>query len=240
MTAGAVASGATADAPDDRVIEFRGVARTFGSNPPVYALRRVDLTIKRGEWLTIVGPSGSGKSTMLNILGLLDRQSEGTYLFEGEDVGALRDLDRTGLRARKIGLVFQSFHLMPHRTVLENVMIAELYRGSPRQGRRERAREALNRVGLEDRADFLPTQLSGGQQQRTAVARALIGQPALLLCDEPTGNLDSHTTRSLLDMFDELNDDGLTLVVITHDDDVAKRGSRSVRIVDGLLSEMSS
>ncbi len=228
-----------ADGVDVPVVRLAGVSRTFGADPPVHALRDVDLTIRPGEWISIVGPSGSGKSTLLNIVGLLDRQTAGTYHLVGIDVAALDDLDRAGLRGRTIGFVFQAFHLLPHRTVLENVMLAELYVGAARHGRRERAIAALERVGLVDRASFLPTKLSGGQQQRAAIARALIGGPSLLLCDEPTGNLDSHSAESLLDVFAELADDGLTLAVITHDDKVASRAGRRVRIVDGALQEMA-
>jgi ABC-type lipoprotein export system ATPase subunit len=220
------------------VVELRGVSRTFDRDPPVHALRGVDLTIWSGEWLAIVGPSGSGKSTLLNVLGLLDRQSGGTYRLDGVDVNELDDLARAGLRGRKIGFVFQAFHLLPHRTVLENVMLAELYVGSPRHGRRERALEALERVGLGDRADFLPTRLSGGQRQRAAIARSLMAEPSLLLCDEPTGNLDSKSAANILEILGELARGGLTLVVITHDESVAARADRRVRMIDGELVEV--
>jgi ABC-type lipoprotein export system ATPase subunit len=221
------------------VIELRGLSRTFGATPPVQALRSVDLTISPGEWVAVVGPSGSGKSTLLHILGLLDRQTEGAYLLEGTDVARLGDLDRAGLRGSRIGFVFQAFHLLPHRTVAENVMTAELYQGLPRAGRRERALAALDRVGLLDRADFLPTALSGGQQQRAAIARALVGEPSLLLCDEPTGNLDSVSADAVLDVLADLSHRGMTLVVITHDAHVASRAHRRVRIMDGMLAEVA-
>jgi ABC-type lipoprotein export system ATPase subunit len=220
------------------VVELRGVSRTFDRDPPVHALRRVDLTIWPGEWLAIVGPSGSGKSTLLNVLGLLDRQTEGLYRFDGVDVNELDDLARAGLRGRRIGFIFQAFHLLPHRTVLENVMLAELYVGAPRQGRRERALAALDQVGLGDRASFLPTRLSGGQRQRAAIARALMAEPSLLLCDEPTGNLDSKSAANVLDILGDLSRSGLTLIVITHDEQVASRADRRVRIVDGELIEV--
>jgi ABC-type lipoprotein export system ATPase subunit len=228
-----------AGALETPVVRLSGVSRTFGADPPVQALRDVDLTIRPGEWVSIVGPSGSGKSTLLNVVGLLDHQTAGTYHLVGIDVAALDDLGRAGLRGRTIGFVFQAFHLLPHRSVLENVMLAELYVGAPRHGRRQRALAALDRVSLSDRADFLPTKLSGGQQQRAAIARALIGEPSLLLCDEPTGNLDSRSAESLLDVFATLSDDGLTLAVITHDDKVASRAGRRVRIVDGALHELA-
>jgi ABC-type lipoprotein export system ATPase subunit len=222
------------------VVELTGVSRVFGVEPPVHALREVDLTIRPREWVAIVGPSGSGKSTLLNILGLLDRQTSGTYRLEGVDTAQLDDMSRAGLRGRRIGFIFQSFHLLAHRTVLENVMLAELYVGAPRKGRRERALAALDRVGLTDRAEFLPTRLSGGQQQRAAIARALMGEPSLLLCDEPTGNLDSQNADSVLDLFERLSQDSLTLAVITHDEHVAGRAHRRVRIIDGILREIGA
>ena len=200
----------------------------------------MELSIWPGEWVAIVGPSGSGKSTLLNVLGLLDRHTAGTYRLEGVDVEELDDLSRAGLRGRRIGFIFQSFHLLSYRTVLENVMLAELYVGASRRGRRLRAMAALERVGLSDRAEFLPTRLSGGQQQRAAIARALMGQPSLLLCDEPTGNLDSQNAESVLDLFDQLSQESLTLAVITHDDNVAGRAHRRVRIIDGVLREVQS
>ena len=220
------------------VVELRGVSRTFDREPPVHALRGVDLTIWRGEWVAVVGPSGSGKSTLLNVLGLLDRQTEGTYLLDGVDVNELDDLARAGLRGRKIGFIFQAFHLLPHRSVLENVMLAELYVGIPRRGRQERALAALERVGLGDRADFLPTRLSGGQRQRAAIARALMAEPSILLCDEPTGNLDSKSADNVLGILGELTRSGLTLIVITHDEHVAAQADRRVRIIDGQLVEI--
>jgi ABC-type lipoprotein export system ATPase subunit len=222
------------------VVELRGITRTFDRDPPVYALREVDLSVWPGEWLAIVGPSGSGKSTLLNVLGLLDRPTEGTFHFDGVDANALDDLARAGLRGRRIGFIFQAFHLLPHRSVLENVMLAELYIGAPFKGREDRAREALARVGLSDRADFLPTRLSGGQRQRAAIARSLMGDPSLLLCDEPTGNLDSKSAANVLEILGGLCRDGLTLVVITHDEHVAAHADRRVRIIDGQLTEVES
>ncbi|MEV7326147.1 ABC transporter ATP-binding protein [Streptomyces sp. NPDC093970] len=226
------------------VIELRSVNRVFDSEPPVHALRDLDLTVRRGEHLSIVGPSGSGKSTLLNTLGLLDRPTSGRYWLDGVLTNALGDLERTALRGSRIGFVFQSFHLLPYRTVDENVMLAETYR-APRPGRRrgtraDRAREALARVGLGHRFGFLPTRLSGGERQRVAIARALMGEPALLLCDEPTGNLDSENTESVLALFDQLQAQGMTLLVITHDDTVSGRASRRVRINDGRLSQESA
>jgi len=221
------------------VVEFRDVTRLFDSEPPVRAMNSVNLLIAPGDYVAIVGPSGSGKSTLLNTIGLLDRPTSGSYLLDGIDTSALSDRERAALRSDRIGFVFQSFHLLPHRSALENVMIGSLYQGIPRRERRRRAVSALARVGLINRAGFLPTRLSGGERQRVAVARALAARPSLLLCDEPTGNLDSVTTIAMLDLFDELLDDGLTIALITHDQDVARRARRRVRIVDGSLEELA-
>jgi ABC-type lipoprotein export system ATPase subunit len=218
------------------VVELRAIGRTFGSDPPVIALRDVNLTLRQGTSLAILGPSGSGKSTLMNILGCLDRPTTGTYLFDGIDVGGLSDGDRALLRAHRIGFVFQTFNLLAHRTVLDNVMMAEVYRGGHRNGRAERALAALESVGMTHRAGFLPTKLSGGQQQRVAIARALMGGRSLLLCDEPTGNLDSANTRSVLSLFDELSDAGLTLVIVTHEEQVAEHARERVHIIDGRLT----
>jgi len=224
-------------APEVPVIELRGVSRTFGSSPPVEALRGVDLVVERDDSVSVMGPSGSGKSTLLHIIGCLDRQTSGSYLVDGIDVASLDEDGRAALRGQRIGLVFQTFHLLAHRTVLENVMLSEVYVGSERAGRRKRALAALDRVGVAHRAAFPPGKLSGGQQQRVAIARALIGAPSLLLCDEPTGNLDSANTASVLELFDGLSADGVTILVITHDPEVAARARRVVRIVDGQLTE---
>jgi len=223
--------------PGRPVLELREVSRTFGSEPPVHALREVDLIVYPGDWVAIVGPSGSGKSTLLNVLGCLDRPTAGMYLIDGIDVAGLSENERTATRATSIGFVFQAFHLLAHRTALENVMLAEMYAGGERAGRRERALAALERVGMAHRRDFLPTRLSGGEQQRVAIARALLGSPRLLLCDEPTGNLDSVSTQSLMLLFDALARQGLTLVVVTHDEGVAAHAQRVVRMVDGEVAE---
>src|SRR5262249_32973117 len=163
----------------------------------VHALVDVDLRVRRGDWLAVTGPSGAGKSTLLNIIGCLDRPTSGSYFIDGINTTKLSDRQRAGLRSQRIGFVFQSFHLLPYRTVLENVMLAEVYRKRPYRGRRDRALAAIRRVGLEHRADFLPTKLSGGERQRVAIARALVGSPSLLLCDEPTGNLDSKNSAAI-------------------------------------------
>jgi ABC-type lipoprotein export system ATPase subunit len=219
------------------VVELRGISRTYGADPPVHALRDVDLTVHRGDAVAIVGPSGSGKSTLLNIVGCLDRQTAGSYRMDGIEVSSLGENERARLRGRRIGFIFQTFNLLAHRTVAENVMLAEVYLGGSRAGRRERALDVLERVGLANRASFLPGKLSGGQQQRVAIARALLGSPSLLLCDEPTGNLDSVNTAGVLGLFDTLRSDGITILTITHDDDVAAHMPRRTRIVDGRLTE---
>ncbi|MDQ4019477.1 MAG: ABC transporter ATP-binding protein [Actinomycetota bacterium] len=219
------------------VVDIQGVWRRYGVDPAVEALRGVELRVWPGEWVAIVGPSGSGKSTLLHIVGCLDRPTSGSYSFNGVDVARLSDQQRAGLRSRGIGFVFQSFHLLSHRTVLENVMLSEIYRRQSRRGRRERAKAALHKVRLGHRADFLPTRLSGGERQRAAIARALAGNPRVLLCDEPTGNLDSATTAAILDLFAELNAEGVTILMITHAPEVAERAGRRVGLIDGVLTE---
>jgi putative ABC transport system ATP-binding protein len=219
------------------VVELAGVGRSFPGPPEVHAVRGVDLVIGAGEYVSIVGPSGSGKSTLLHLLGLLDQPTTGTYHLDGVDTSQMAEGERAAWRGRKIGFVFQAFHLLAHRTVLENVALAMVYTGVPRGERGDRACQALERVGLAHRVDFSPTTLSGGERQRVAIARALVAGPSLLLADEPTGNLDSVTAASILDLFDSLHDQGLTLAVVTHDDAVSRRAGRRVRTVDGELRE---
>jgi len=219
------------------VIELRGLARTYPGAPPVHALRPADLVIEAGDYAAVTGPSGSGKSTLLHLLGLLDAPTAGSYLLDGLDTSALSDRDRSALRGRRIGIVFQAFHLLPYRTALENVLLAELYNQTPRSARLEAAAGALGEVGLGHRLDALPTTLSGGESQRVAIARALVNRPSLVLCDEPTGNLDSRNAVALMELLDQLNADGLTIVVITHDAGVAAHAGRTVAISDGSLSE---
>ena len=201
----------------------------------VGALAGADLAIGRGEYVAVIGPSGSGKSTLMNILGGLDRPSGGTYRFEGEDVGGFSDDELAAFRRRRIGFVFQSFQLLPRLSALQNVELPMVYGGVPGAERRARARELLERVGLGARAGHRPTQLSGGQQQRVAIASALANRPDLLLADEPTGALDSHTSEEILSLFGELNAAGLTLVIVTHDPDVAAQAHRRVAFRDGLI-----
>ena len=220
------------------VISLRDLERTFPGTPPVPVLRGVNLSVDEGEYVSIVGPSGSGKSTLLNILGLLDSADAGSYFLDGYDTSGLSDQDRTALRGQRIGFIFQSFQLLPHRSALDNVRLAETYLPIAAEGRTERARTALEQVGLGHRVDAFPTTLSGGEQQRVAIARALLGSPSLILADEPTGNLDSRTSGSILELFDQLHSDGLTLLVITHDDHVSQRAQRRVGIIDGTMQEL--
>ena len=221
------------------VVDLANLWRVFPSDPPVEALRDVNLRVMPGDHVAVVGASGSGKSTLLNVLGLLDRPTAGTYMLDGINTSTLTDRQRAAERGRRIGFVFQSFHLLSYRSVEENVMLAELYRGESRSGRLDRAIAALRLVGLGHRIGFLPTRLSGGERQRVAIARAIVGEPSLLLCDEPTGNLDSKNTDSVLALFDQLRDEGLTILVITHDDHVAQHAGRRVRMTDGQLTELT-
>ena len=216
------------------VAELRAVDKIYGSGAGlVRALDQLDLTVRKGDYLAVMGASGSGKSTAMNILGCLDRPSSGSYHLNGNAVEELDDDALADLRNQQLGFVFQQFHLLPHATALENVMLPMIYAGLSPQQRRDKAREALNRVGLGERMQNKPNQLSGGQQQRVAIARAIINQPALLLADEPTGALDSRTTDDVLNLFDALHDQGITLVLVTHEDDVAARAERVVHFRDG-------
>lgn len=247
------------------VVELDSITKSFPSVPPVHALRGIDLTIFAGDAIAVVGPSGSGKSTLLNVLGCLDRPTTGTYRLAGLDTSHVNDAGLAAMRAALIGFVFQSFHLLSHRTVVENVMLAELYRakdvpvtgtggraamgwqrdlassidGRSRRARRMRAEDALERVGLGHRKEFQPTRLSGGERQRVAIARAIVHRPQVLFADEPTGNLDSHNTVEILRLFDELRVDGLTVVTITHDLEVAEHFDRRVHMRDGELFDDS-
>ena len=219
------------------VIELRGLARTYPGQPPVHAVRPTDLVIEAGDYIAVTGPSGSGKSTLLHLLGLLDTPTAGSYLLDGLDTSTLPDRDRSALRGRRIGIVFQAFHLLAYRTALENVLLAELYNQTPRSTRLQAAADALSAVGLRHRLEALPTTLSGGECQRVAIARALVNRPSPLLCDEPTGNLDSRNAATLMDLLDQLNSGGLTIVIITHDAGVAAHAGRTVTISDGTMSE---
>jgi len=217
------------------VVEFAGVTRTYPGPPEVRALREADLVVGGSEYVAVTGPSGSGKSTFLNVVGLLDRPDGGVYRLDGIDTATLPERDRTALRGRRIGFVFQSFHLVRHRSVVENVTMAMIYTGVSRRLRAGRALETLARVGLTHRAYARAGHLSGGEAQRAAIARALVNRPSMLLCDEPTGNLDSANAEAVLELIDELNADGLTILMVTHDPAVAGRAHRTVRMKDGVL-----
>ena len=220
----------------DPVAQLEGVDKVYGSGEmAVKALDGVDLTVNRGDYLAVMGASGSGKSTAMNILGCLDRPSSGSYRLNNTPVEDLSDDQLADLRNRDLGFVFQQFHLLPQLSALDNVIMPMIYAGVPAAERRQRARAALERVGLGQRLNNKPNQLSGGQQQRVAIARAIINQPALLLADEPTGALDSQTTAEVLDIFDALHRGGMTVVMVTHEDDVAARAEKIVHFRDGRI-----
>ncbi len=203
----------------------------------VNALRGINLTVLEGDYLSIMGSSGSGKSTLMNILGCLDTPSEGKYLFKDNDISNLTQDEMSDIRNKEIGFVFQSFNLLSRTSSLENVEMPLIYNGTPYKARKERAKEALNLVGLSDRQTHLPNQLSGGQQQRVAIARAIVNNPGLILADEPTGNLDSKTSFEIINILEKLNDEGRTIVMITHEKEIASSTKTSVVIKDGLIEE---
>ncbi len=203
----------------------------------VPVLKDICLTVDEGEYVAIMGPSGSGKTTLMNIIGCLDRPTSGSYELAGEDVLKLKDRELSDMRLKSIGFVFQSFHLMPRESAAENVSLPLSYAGVRKRERRERAVSALERVGLGERVDFKPTQLSGGQKQRVAIARAIVNNPKILLADEPTGALDSRSGEQIMELFARLNEEGVTVVMITHDPKIAERAKRTVRIIDGVIFE---
>ena len=221
----------------DRVVQLRGITKTYriGREIVVNALRGVDLDVRAAELVAIMGPSGSGKSTLMNIIGCLDVADGGSYVLAGENVGVLSDDKLAALRNKHLGFVFQTFNLLPRLTAIENVELPLIY-GGGRARRRERALEALEQVGLGDRVNHRPSELSGGQQQRVAIARALLNDPAIILADEPTGNLDSRSSAEILAIFQRLNDAGKTVVMVTHEPDVAAHCKRIVRMRDGLVA----
>ncbi|MGD8430914.1 MAG: ABC transporter ATP-binding protein [Ectothiorhodospiraceae bacterium] len=222
------------------MIELTGISRFYQvGDQTVHALDGVDLTVGDGEYVSVMGPSGSGKSTLLHILGLLDRPTAGTYRIDGRDVTALNDEQRAEVRGQRIGFVFQFFHLVPRLTAAENVELPLTLAGMAPGRRRERVAQVLEAVGLSDRATHLPNQLSGGQRQRVAIARATVTEPSVLLADEPTGNLDRASGAEVVKLLESLNARGITLLVVTHDQDIGRRARRRIRMVDGRVAEDS-
>ena len=218
------------------IIATRGLTKTFGSNgAAVHALRGIDLEVRRGEFISLIGPSGSGKSTLMAILGCLDKPTSGTYALEGEQVENLSGRELAAIRNDKIGFVFQQYNLLPKASVVRNVELPMLYAGVGRKERRRRAQELLERVGIPEKAKVLPAALSGGQRQRVAIARSLANRPALLLADEPTGALDQKTGHEVLELFVDLHRQGHTIIIVTHDLQIAAMAQRQVEIMDGLI-----
>ncbi|ELY79094.1 ABC transporter ATP-binding protein [Natrinema gari] len=222
----------------ETAVALENVRKTYRIGEPVHALDGVSLAVPRGSYTAIMGPSGSGKSTLMNLVGCLDTPTAGEVVVGGRPVGALGDRERTRLRGTEVGFVFQTFNLMPRLNALENVALPQLFQGIDRAERRERARDLLERVGLGDRADHLPNELSGGQRQRVALARALVNDPAIVLADEPSGNLDTDTEADILDLFDEFHAAGTTMLVVTHERHVADRADRIVHLLDGKIERI--
>ena len=220
----------------DNVIEIRGIIRDFKLGQEiVHVLKGIDLDIKRGEYVAIMGPSGSGKSTLMNLLGCLDTPTAGSYKLNGKDVSQMTDDELADIRNTEIGFVFQTFNLLPRTTALENVALPMVYAGASKKQRSDRASEVLTDVGLADRMDHKPNQLSGGQRQRVAVGRALVNKPSIILADEPTGNLDSKTSLEIMELFDQIHASGNTVIMVTHEEDIAAHAHRVIRLMDGMI-----
>ncbi|WP_374400404.1 ABC transporter ATP-binding protein [Flavobacterium sp.] len=218
------------------LIKITNIKRDFPlGNEIVYVLKGIDLEINKGEYVALMGPSGSGKSTLMNILGCLDTPTSGTYVLNGKHVSEMQDDELAGIRNKEIGFVFQTFNLMPRTTALDNVALPMVYAGHSKSERVERATEVLTQVGLNDRMDHKPNQLSGGQRQRVAVARALVNKPSIILADEPTGNLDSKTSVEIMNLFNEIHANGNTVILVTHEEDIAAYAHRIIRLRDGLI-----
>lgn len=218
------------------ILEIQDVCKDYYQGKMVVpVLKEVSFTMEEGEYVAIMGPSGSGKTTLMNIIGCLDTVTSGTFLLDGEDISKCSDNERSDIRLRKIGFVFQSFQLLPRQTALENVELPLTYAKVPKKERRERAKAALERVGLGDRLDFKPTQLSGGQKQRVAIARALVNNPKILLADEPTGALDTKSGEQVMELFKNLNDEGVSVLMITHDPEIAAHAKKIITIRDGQI-----
>lgn len=218
------------------LIKITNIKRDFPlGNEIVYVLKGIDLEINKGEYVALMGPSGSGKSTLMNILGCLDTPTSGTYILNGKHVSEMQDDELAGIRNKEIGFVFQTFNLMPRTTALDNVALPMVYAGHSKSERVERATEVLTQVGLNDRMDHKPNQLSGGQRQRVAVARALVNKPSIILADEPTGNLDSKTSVEIMNLFNEIHANGNTVILVTHEEDIAAHAHRIIRLRDGLI-----
>jgi putative ABC transport system ATP-binding protein len=220
------------------IIQIKDIKRDFPlGNETVYVLKGIDLTIKKGEFVALMGPSGSGKSTLMNLLGCLDTPTSGTYVLNGKEVSSMHDDELAEIRNKEIGFVFQTFNLMPRTTALDNVALPMVYAGFSKKERDERATEVLTQVGLSDRMDHKPNQLSGGQRQRVAVARALVNKPSIILADEPTGNLDSKTSVEIMRLFEEIHANGNTVILVTHEEDIAAHAHRIVRMRDGVIEK---
>ncbi|GAA4052135.1 ABC transporter ATP-binding protein [Flavobacterium chungnamense] len=218
------------------LIKISDIKRDFIlGNETIYVLKGIDLQINKGEYVALMGPSGSGKSTLMNILGCLDTPTSGTYILNGKDVSQMHDDDLAEVRNKEIGFVFQTFNLLPRTTALDNVALPMIYAGYPKSERNKRATEVLTQVGLEDRMDHQPNQLSGGQRQRVAVARALVNKPSIILADEPTGNLDSKTSVEIMKLFGDIHASGNTVILVTHEEDIAKYAHRIIRLRDGII-----